>query len=84
MINGIQYEYSEVMDVTLAEIVKSDKPTLTVADVAEALGTDAQGIRVAAHQDASMLGFPVVMCGRNGRRVLIPRIPFLKFMGVEV
>ena len=69
---------------TIHEIRESDKTTLTVADVAEALGTDAQGIRVAAHQDAAMLGFPVVMCGRNGRRVLIPRVPFLKFMGIEV
>lgn len=68
---------------TLNEIKASDKVMLTPADVAEALGVDAQGIRVMAHEQPERLGFPVVVCGRNGRAVRIPRLAFLKFLGVD-
>ena len=68
---------------TLNEIKASDKVMLTPADVAEALGVDAQGIRVMAHEQPERLGFPVVVCGRNGRAVRIPRVAFLKFLGVD-
>ena len=68
---------------TLNEIKTSDKVMLTPADVAEALGVDAQGIRVMAHEQPERLGFQVVICGRNGRAVRIPRLAFLKFLGVD-
>ena len=68
---------------TLDEIKASDKVMLTPADVAEALGVDAQGIRVMAHEQPERLGFPVVVCGRNGRAVRIPRIAFLRYIGYE-
>lgn len=68
---------------TLDEIKASTKVMLTPADVAEALGVDAQGIRVMAHEQPERLGFQVVICGRNGRAVRIPRIAFLKFLGID-
>ena len=68
---------------TLNEIKASDKVMLTPADVAEALGVDAQGIRVMAHEQPERLGFPVVVCGRNGRAVRIPRVAFLKYLGSD-
>lgn len=68
---------------TINEIKASDKVMLTPADVAEALGVDAQGIRVMAHEQPERLGFPVVVCGRNGRAVRIPRVAFLRYIGYE-
>lgn len=68
---------------TLNEIKSSDKVMLTPADVAEVLGVDAHGIRVMAHEQPERLGFQVVICGRNGRAVRIPRLAFLKFLGVD-
>lgn len=68
---------------TLDEIKVSDKVMLTPADIAEALGVDAQGIRVMAHEQPERLGFPVTVCGRNGRAVRIPRIAFLKYLGID-
>lgn len=68
---------------TLNEIKTSDKVMLTPADVAEALGVDAQGIRVMAREQPERLGFPVTVVGRGGHGVRIPRVPFLRFMGYE-
>ena len=68
---------------TIDEIKASDKVLLTAADVAEVLGADPHGIRIMAHEQPERLGFPVVVVGRSGRGVRIPRVPFLKFLGVE-
>lgn len=68
---------------TIEDIKTSDKVMLTPADVAEALGVDAQGIRVMAHEQPERLGFPVTVCGRNGRAVRIPRLAFLKYLGID-
>ena len=65
---------------TIDEIRNSDKVMLTPAEVASAIGTDAQGIRIMAHDNPAALGFPVTITGREGRRVLIPRIPFLNYL----
>jgi len=62
--------------VTLEEIRESGKPMLTPADVAEAMGCDPQFIRVQAHRDPAMLGFPVCVIGS---RVKIPREGFLNW-----
>ena len=62
----------------LSQIEDTEALMLTPADVAEVLGVDAQSIRVQARQDPSLLGFPVSVVGN---RTLIPRIPFLKFIG---
>ena len=62
---------------TLDEIKKCDKAFLLAQDVAPVLGSSAQTIRVAARVGA--LNFPYLF---TGNRLKIPRIPFLKFMGV--
>ena len=60
---------------TLEEIKGSDKPVLTPAEIAPVLGVNPHSIRLA---DPADLGFPVT---KVGNRTLIPRKPFLAFMG---
>lgn len=66
---------------TLEEIKASDKTMLTPADVAEVLQADAQDIRIMAKQRPELLGFQVCIIKT---RTKIPRIPFLRFMGIDV
>lgn len=66
---------------TLEMIVASDLAVLTPAQVAGVLGCDPHWIRVASRDNPALLQFPVQ---RVGNRVKIPRIPFLRFMGVEI
>lgn len=66
---------------TLNEIKASDKTVLTPGDIAEVLDADPQDIRVQAKQAPERLGFNVAVVGS---RVKIPRISFLRFMGVDV
>jgi len=65
--------------VTLEELQKSTEIFVTPADVAPILKCDPQCIRKQAQTDPSQLGFPVIV---QGSRVRIPRIPFLRFIGV--
>lgn len=62
---------------TLEEIKMSDKTMLVPTDVSQLLGCDAHSIRLQAQKDPDKLGFNVVVVGK---RTLIPRIPFIKFM----
>lgn len=67
---------------TLPELVEiSDKEFFTPQDVAFVLRSDPQTIRVCAKQRPELLGFPVILMGR---RVKIPRIPFLRYMGIAI
>lgn len=66
---------------TIQEMQKSERTFLLAAEVAEVLGCDPQCIRILARTDRDKLGFPVCVVGK---RTKIPRIPFLRFMGVEV
>jgi len=52
---------------------------LTAADVAPILHCDPQQLRAQAHRDPRALGFPVITVGR---RVRIPRAPFLRYLEV--
>ena len=65
----------------LLRLTKSDDPLVSVADASEVLGCDENTLRVTVQQAPERLGFPTM---RVGNRIKIPRIPFLKFMGVEV
>lgn len=65
---------------TLTDIKALDREWLSVAEVADILGADQQGIRIAAHENPLGLGFPVIVLGRNGRRIKVPRQPFIRFM----
>lgn len=64
---------------TLEELLHSDKDVFTPAEIAPVLRSTDQTIRVVARQRPDLLGFPTIIMGT---RVRIPRIPFLKFMGV--
>lgn len=65
---------------TLSEIKNTNKPMLLPAEVAPVLGCDAHSIRIQARQAPDLLGFPVVVIGN---RTLIPRRPFLAYIGEE-
>lgn len=64
---------------TLEEMIKSDKVLLSVEDVCQVL--ESQPVTVRSSAKAGTLGFPVC---RLGNRVKIPRLPFLRFLGVDV
>lgn len=64
----------------LEKIKASEKIFLTPAEVAPVLGCDPQTIRHAAREQPELLGFP---CMVIGTRTKIPRIPFLRFLGIE-
>lgn len=67
---------------TLPELAqKADREYFTAAEICGVLKTDAQTIRDTARQRPELLGFPVILMGT---RVRIPRIPFLRFMGVAI
>lgn len=64
---------------TIEEIKASDKAVLPAYKIAKLVNKDATKIIAQAHSDPSSLGFPVIIVGNSVR---IPRIPFLKFLGV--
>lgn len=64
---------------TIQEIIISEKAYLTATDISPVLNCDPQCIRIQAQQNPEMLGFPVIVIGR---RIRIPRLSFLRFMGV--
>lgn len=66
---------------TIKDLQASSAPVLTPAQVADVLGCDPHWIRVASRDNPALLQFPVQ---RIGNRVKIPRIPFLRFLGVEI
>jgi hypothetical protein len=65
---------------TLTDIENYGKDWLTCAQVATVLGACPDTIRGQAHDCPEKLGFPVSIIGR---RVKIPRLPFIKFMKGE-
>ena len=75
---------------TVEEMLASDKPVLTPADIAPVLGRKPYSISIgrkpysisiAAKDHPEQLGFPV---SRIGTITVIPRLSFLKFLGYEV
>lgn len=65
---------------TLDEIKACNKPTLTPAEIAEVLNCDPQDLRCQARMAPERLGFPVIVVKT---RTKIPRIPFLRFLGID-
>jgi len=62
-------------------IVDSDKVFLTPADAAPILGMDPHSIRLTARQRPELLKFEFIL---SGNRTKIPRIPFLRYIGINV
>lgn len=66
---------------TLNDLKQIDRDWLLAREVAPILGTDPHSIRVWARLRPDDLGFPVIVVGS---RIKIPRVPFLRFMGVDI
>ena len=66
--------------VTLEDIEAMDKEMLIPADIAPILGCQPYAINVAVRDGKNPFPFPVI---RLGKRVKIPRRPFLKVMKGE-
>lgn len=64
---------------TIEQIQDCDKLFLTPVEVAPVLGSDPHTVRCTARQRPELLGFPFTF---SGNRMKIPRIPFLKWLGV--
>ncbi len=62
---------------TLQELEAIKEETLTPAQVGPIIGFNPQSIRIQAHENPELLGFPVI-CTR--KRVRIPKQAFLAFM----
>lgn len=62
----------------LIDLKKSPETFVSADDIAPILGCDGQSIRSQAQANPTKLGFPVIVIGR---RVRIPRVPFLNFIG---
>lgn len=62
-------------------IVDSNKCFLTPAEIAPILGMDPQTIRDTARQRPELLKFEFIL---SGSRTKIPRIPFLRYIGINV
>lgn len=62
-------------------IIDSNKEVLTPAEIAPILGVDPHYIRVAARQRPELLKFEFFI---SGNRTKIPRIPFLRYIGISI
>lgn len=65
---------------TFEEIKKSPKELLTVQDIEKVLGVTGRLIRTAAREHPETLGFPVMIVGKGGKQIRIPRRAFIRFM----
>ena len=69
------------MSELLRELIALERDYFVPAQVAEVLGMDAQAIRILGRRNPERLPFPVIVSGEHDK---IPKIPFLKYMGVDV
>lgn len=65
----------------IARLKRDNRLFVGASDVAPVLGCDAQDIRDAVAEDPTALGFKTI---RIKSRVRIPRVEFLRFIGVDV
>lgn len=66
--------------ITLDDIKRMDKELLTVQDIEKVLGLTGTTIRNAAREHPETLGFPVMIVGKGGKQIRIPRRAFIRFM----
>lgn len=65
---------------TLAELIETEKTMLSCKDIADVVGIGQYNLHRYIMEYPERIGFPVMV---TGNRIRIPRIPFLKFMGIE-
>lgn len=61
-------------------LLSSTAVTITPEEASKLLKCKPQSIRLAARERPDLLGFPVIVMGKETR---IPRIPFMRFLGLE-
>lgn len=66
---------------TLDELKASGKDFFTPREIAGVLGTNPYTVNIMVRDCPEKLGFPAFRTGKNGTRVKIPAIPFLRMMG---
>ena len=64
----------------LKRIIEKDDLFLTVNDIAPIIGSNPSTIRETAQLHPELIRFPFMFCGSAMK---IPKVPFLKFLGVE-
>lgn len=65
---------------TVNDLIASPKAFFSPGDVSGVLGSNPQTIRVTARQRPDLIGFEYTFVGN---RMKIPKIPFLRFLGIE-
>ena len=66
---------------TVEDLRTTPKEFFTPGDVCGALGTNPQTIRVTARQRPDLIGYEFTFVGN---RMKIPKVPFLRFLGVNI
>lgn len=66
----------------LAALMSSESDMINADVAAKILGCSPQRLRMMARERPELLGFPV--CCPTPSRVKIPRIPFMRFLGMDV
>lgn len=66
----------------LVALISSESDMINADVAAKILGCSPQRLRMMARERPELLGFPV--CCPTPSRVKIPRIPFMRFLGLEV
>ena len=66
----------------LAALMSSESNMINVDVAAKILGCSPQWLRMMARERPERFGFPV--CCPTPHRVKIPRIPFMRFLGMDV
>lgn len=68
-----------IQEEKITELIESTELFINAEDAAVILGSRPQDVREAARMKST--GFPAYV---QNQRVKIPRVPFLRFLGVEV
>ena len=64
---------------TIEQLIQSDSPVVQCRDIEEILLINASMLESQILKDPTSVQFPIV---RAGRQIVIPRIPFLEYLGV--
>lgn len=67
------------MNISMQAVLNSTDITINAQQAAPFIGADPAYIRYQARECPEKLGFPVIV---YGKRVKIPRIPFLRYLGL--
>lgn len=65
---------------TLEQLINSDKAAFSPGDVAGVLGCDPHTLSLTARQKPERIRFPFYF---SGNRMKIPKVTFLRFLGIE-